>query len=168
VEVVEAGGDPIPQGRIDLSSPDVVTWYNLASFPFSNLFPSPIEVDGALYPTVEHCLVGKRFGPEALELEAVKAASVEAIGAVAMALASEQAGWVAVREEALLAALTAKFTQHSALRAELMATGSKSLVLVDADQWGGMSASGGIPTGKNRVGKCLEAVRAGMVGPSSF
>ena len=56
--------------------------------------------------------------------------------------------------------IAAKFTQHGDLRAELLSTQSKVLVLVDPDTWAGMSAAGGIPKGRNKVGEALMAQRA--------
>ena len=72
-----------------------------------------------------------------------------------------------VKEVVLAEALRAKFTQHSTLGADLLATGSKTIVMVDqVDQWGGMNAAGGIATGKNRVGKLLMQVRSELAPPS--
>ena len=68
-------------------------------------------------------------------------------------------------------ALTAKFTQNSELRAELLATGSKTIAMVCGDKWAGISAAGGIPTGRNKVGQMLMRVRdelAANAPPPSF
>ena len=35
-------------------------------------------------------------------------------------------------------------------------------------QWGGMSAEGGIPTGKNKVGEALMKVRADLAPPADI
>ncbi len=142
-----------------MNSPDVVTFYNVATAPLSNLFPAPVEDDGVTYPTVEHWWLASQFpaarGP-------IAACPTERLGALPATLGTAEPpqGWT--REGSLAAGLTLKFAQHPALAAELRATGTKLLVLVDADRWGGMSAAGGIPPGKNRVGLALMQVRASL------
>ena len=76
--------------------------------------------------------------------------------------AQERAGWGrnALQQEALKVANRIKYSQHQALAAELAATGDKTLVLVDADTWLGMSAAGGIPHGRNNAGEALMLVRS--------
>ena len=59
----------------------------------------------------------------------------------------------------LYTALYAKFTQNSELRADLLATGTKTIAMVSPDKWAGVSAAGGIPTGRNQVGQMLMRVR---------
>lgn len=173
VEIVEAGDDPTPEGRIDLSSPDVHTFYNTAEYGLAPLFPAPITIDGAAYPTLEHFWMAMKFTPtgggEAAEGGAtipdmIRAAdSLAALSSIcADAEGSERGDWDEVKESLLLTGLRGKFAQHEALLAELQATGDKTIVLVDPNKWTGMSAVGGIPTGKNRVGELLMQVRAEM------
>lgn len=159
VEVVEAGGDPVPEGRIDLTSPDVVTFYNVPTASFSNLYPAPFKVGEVTFPTAEHFILARQFPGSA---EAVLGAPTEQLAQLASTLVGESEGWAAggLREASLREALEAKFSAHEVLKAELKATGAKTLVLVDSDKWAGMSAAGGIPTGKNRVGAALMQVRA--------
>jgi ribA/ribD-fused uncharacterized protein len=163
---VEEGDSAAPAGRIDLSSPDMVAFYNMPSAPFSNLYPAPVEVGGRIWPTAEHALLAAQFPTDAAA-DAIRAAPTGALHHIAGTFApDERAGWWRVREACLYEAMHAKFAQHAALRAELRATGGKTLVLADADQWAGMSAVGGIPTGRNHVGECLMRVRAELASNS--
>jgi len=184
VTVVEEGDEAVPEGRIDLTSPDVVAFYNTESAPLSNLHPSPLLVGGRTYPTAEHFWLTVQFTsgpvdnpvaagtPDEAVADALCAAPVEALNVVANGFSSsERTGWFSgtggERLAALKAALQAKFTQHPTLAAELAATGAKTLVLVDADRWSGMSAAGGIPTGKNRVGEALMELREALGGAAA-
>lgn len=164
VEVVEEGGDPTPEGRIDLSSPDVHCFYNLEDEAFSNLHASPMEVEGVVYRSVFQYVIAKKFeGMEGgLQAKIIAAATLQEARALdSEGFGNERPDWDGVREVVLLDGLMAKFTQNSELAAELIGTGTKTIVMVDAaDKWGGMSAEGGIPTGKNKVGEALMKARA--------
>jgi ribA/ribD-fused uncharacterized protein len=167
VELVEEGDAAVPDGRIDLSSPDVVTFYNMPSAPFSNLYPAPVDIYGSVWPTAEHAWLSAQF-PTLAAAEAIRAAPADALHQLSGTFAAdERPGWLAAREACLFEAVRAKFAQHAALRAALLATGAKTLVLADADRWAGMSAVGGIPTGRNHVGECLMRVRAELACASS-
>lgn len=180
IEVTEEGSDAIPQGRIDLASPDVFTFYNTEDAPLSNLYQAPIEVGGRTYPCVEHYYLACMYSTTPAGDSAAKAACAPQ-GPAADTLATapdlatlnilaveligqERPDWdnEKVREAVLMTALLAKFTQHEALRTELLGTGGKTIVMVDRDRWLGMSAAGGIPTGKNRMGEALMQVRADL------
>ena len=65
VEVVESGDEPVPEGRIDLTAPDVDTFYDSHTVPFANSFPSPLEVNGLAYPSVEHYWLAMQYAPAA-------------------------------------------------------------------------------------------------------
>ena len=56
--------------------------------------------------------------------------------------------------------MRAKYAQHKDLAAALLATGDKTIVMIDNDTWGGMNAATGVPRGKNNVGKALMYVRS--------
>jgi len=172
VEVVEEGDEPTPEGRIDLSSPDVHCFYNLEDEGFSNNYASPIEVEGAVYKSVFHYNIAKKFeGVEGgLQAKVLAATTLQEVRALdSEGYGSERPDWDGVREVVMVDGITAKFTQNSELAAELIATGAKTIVMVDAaDKWGGMSAEGGIPTGKNKVGEALMKVRADLAPPADI
>ena len=177
VEVVEEGDEAVPSDRINLADAEkVLSFFYTATAPFSSLFPAPLEVGGVVYPTLEHYITAMQFtsGPFgvapsgeadlaalAAVLGCAKAEDLKTVGG-ALAAGSERAGWYganAPRLASLKVGLRAKVAQTPGLRAELLATGDKTLVLVDADKWAGMDASLGIPTGRNYYGAALMELR---------
>jgi len=182
-EVTEEGGDAVPSDRIDLDSPQVVTFYHTPTAPFSSLHnAAPFVGESAVaFPSVEHFVFCAQFGPKKGPATggaddgsgAAAAAAEEAVMAAILACPvkdlrmleatlNEVAGWDKAQHfECLKQGFALKFAQHADLRGELQATAGKTLVLVDADTWWGMSAAGGIPTGRNRAGQCLMEVRDG-------
>jgi ribA/ribD-fused uncharacterized protein len=177
--VFEEGDEKTPEGRIDFTSVNVVTFYNTPTAAFSPFHTgAPFVVDGKSFPTVEHFTFCRQFSGGAGEgsaaaapapsttaaaapWEAILASPVQNLSMLSATLTSSEAPrW---DKEARFAALkegyAAKFEQHPDLQAELKATARKTLVLVDADTFWGMSAAGGIPTGRNRTGACLMEVR---------
>mmetsp|Transcript_5259 Transcript_5259/g.6841 ORF Transcript_5259/g.6841 Transcript_5259/m.6841 type:complete len:380 (+) Transcript_5259:90-1229(+) len=164
VEVVEQGDDPIPEGRIDLSSPDVLAFYNTASSSFSNLHSSPITINGNVFPTLEHFCLSEQFHMNNEERSNFLNTSVDSLNMLVVRLKELEDWNNEKRESSLRIGLEAKFTQHESLKQELISTDKKTLVLVDADGWAGMASAGGIPTGKNRVGVCLMELRDKLAG----
>jgi ribA/ribD-fused uncharacterized protein len=66
--------------------------------------------------------------------------------------------WDNVREQVLLCALRAKFTQHEDLRKLLLSTGNRELIEhTSSDKYWG---DGGDGSGQNRMGKLLMQIRA--------
>lgn len=65
--------------------------------------------------------------------------------------------WEAVKDQVMLDALCAKFTQHDDLRVILLGTGDAKLVehTVNDSYWG----DGGDGSGKNRLGQLLMRLR---------
>ena len=171
VEVVVADDGPDAAGGWpDLADASlVVTAYASPGAPLSHLFEgAPFALDGRAWPTAMHYYHAAQFDPAADGFGALAdriAAAASAAEAAQVATYAEgvptRADWAASgREAALLAAARAKFAQHEALRAELLATGDRLIVLLDPNKFLGVDASGGAPNGRNHVGKALMAVRA--------
>jgi ribA/ribD-fused uncharacterized protein len=125
----------------------------------SNFAAAPIELDGAAWPTTEHYYQAQKFLDPARR-ESIRAAPTPG-DAKARAWASgatPRPDWDAVRDEVMLAALRAKFTQHPELRDLLLATGDALLVehTTNDHYWG----DGGDGSGQNRLGALLMQVRA--------
>lgn len=125
---------------------------------FSNFAPYPIWLDGKKWPTSEHYFQSQKFElPE--RKEAIRATS-SPLDAARM---GRQSGWAPrshwdeLRNEAMRAAVWAKFTQHGPLRNLLLSTGSAKLVehTRNDDYW----ADGGDGNGKNMLGVILMEVR---------
>jgi len=164
VEVVFEEGEALPEGTVDLTNEEkVCTFYNSADYPFANQYPAAVEVNGLTYPTAEHAWQSFKYVDTAPEL-ATKIQKTETVEAALVLLHTEgtdniRDDWDIIKFDMLLKVQKAKFQQHKVLQEKLLATGERMLVNVDTDTWGGMSAVGGIATGRNHVGKALMQVR---------
>jgi len=152
-----------PPSRIE----QVHSFYNTEAVTLSTCFSRPQKMeDGKEWPSAEHFIQGSRFVEGAIREEISKAATADAAISMGMPgmLGEPKADWEDARGDVLLAAVRAKFYQHKDLAAELLATGDKTIVMIDNDTWGGMNAATGVPRGKNNVGKALMYVRSELRG----
>ncbi|HEY0138645.1 MAG TPA: NADAR family protein [Nannocystis sp.] len=124
----------------------------------SNFAPCPIFLQGKRWPTSEHYFQAQKFArtPHEEEVRRVKKPRI----AAEMGRDRKRPlrrDWEAVKDDVMLAALRAKFTQHADLRALLLGTGDARLVEHTANDsyW----ADGGDGSGKNRLGELLMRVR---------
>jgi N-glycosidase YbiA len=129
---------------------------------FSNFSRHAIVVDGTTWPTTEHFFQAAKFTDPA-DVAAVREARTPFVAAQ---LGRERhrsfrPDWDTVRDSVMLGALRAKFTQHPALREILLSTHGATLVEHTANDryW----ADGGDGSGRNMLGKLLEAVREELV-----
>jgi ribA/ribD-fused uncharacterized protein len=130
---------------------------------FSNFSRHSIHLKGKRWPTSEHYFQAQKF---------VGAPDEEEIRRTAKPMIAASMGrdrkrplrrdWESVKEEVMLEALRAKFTQHEDLRAILLGTGDAVLVEHTANDcyWG----DGGDGRGKNRLGQLLMKVRKELRG----
>jgi len=127
----------------------------------SNFSNHAFTLDGVEWPTVEHYFQAKKF------MDEEDAEYVEIIRTCGTPGKAKQLGrsvahklrddWEEAKEKIMRDALVAKFTQHTDLRAKLIATGSQRLVeRSDADAYWGDGKHG---HGKNRLGHLLMEVR---------
>lgn len=125
----------------------------------SNFAAFPIEVDGQVWPTSEHYFQAQKFLDEAYQ-EKIRCEPSPMIAARLGRSRSVELrpDWESVKDEVMLVALRAKFTQHAALRELLLGTGAAELIEHTANDryW----ADGGDGSGKNMLGKLLMQVRA--------
>lgn len=131
---------------------------------FSNFSRHPITQDGLVWPTSEHYFQAQKFAGTPF---------TEEIRALPKPMLAAQMGrrrdlpfrpdWDAVKDEVMLTALRAKFTQHPDLRALLLGTGQATLVEHTANDhyW----ADGGDGSGRNRLGELLMQVREELKQP---
>ena len=147
----------------ELEQPAVIEFYSSrAEYGFlANFYLARITLGDRVWPTSEHYFQGQKFAGTPDE-EAVRRASTPRVAAT---LGRDRrrplrADWEAVKEQVMLEALRAKFTQHPNLRAALLATGSARLVEHTANDayWG----DGGDGHGLNRLGALLEQARGEM------
>ena len=125
---------------------------------FSNFYRAVIRVDGKNWTTTEHYFQAQKF------------AGTEHMGRVRQAKTPGEAAslgrrrdfplrrdWEAVKENIMLQALRAKFTQHADLAEILLGTGDAELVEhTERDSYWG---DGGDGSGRNRLGWLLMQVR---------
>ena len=125
---------------------------------FSNFAPYPITLKGRVWPTSEHYFQAQKFlgTPHEEEIRLTKSPTIAArMGrSRARPLRSD---WDAVKDEIMLEAVRAKFTQHPALRELLLGTGTARIVEhTSRDRYWG---DGGDGSGENRLGQILMRVR---------
>jgi ribA/ribD-fused uncharacterized protein len=132
---------------------------------FSNFALAPITIDGVVWPTSEHYYQAQKFTDPAQQ-EAIRQAPTPG-DAKALAWAPDaqpRPDWNALRDEVMLVALRAKFTQHADLRARMLATGDAPLAEHTSNDfyWG----DGGDGSGRNRLGELLMQVRSELASES--
>jgi len=125
---------------------------------FSNFSRHPIFLKGKRWPTTEHYFQAQKFAGEPDE-EEVRLANKPMLAA-SMGRDRKRPlrrDWESAKENVMLDALRAKFTQHDELKAILLGTGDAKLVEHTANDsyWG----DGGDGSGKNRLGHLLMKVR---------
>jgi N-glycosidase YbiA len=126
---------------------------------FSNFSRHAIEVAGRTWATAEHFFQASKF-TDHVDVEAIRNAKSPFIAAQ---LGRERGrsfrtDWENLRDELMLTALRAKFTQHASIGAVLASTSGARLVEHTRNDryWG----DGGDGRGANRLGSLLEQVRS--------
>jgi ribA/ribD-fused uncharacterized protein len=125
---------------------------------FSNFAIYPIKVKGKLWPSTEHYFQAQKFAGTSQET-AIQNASTPA-KAAEMGRNRKiriRPNWDNVKDNVMLEAVRAKFTQHSELKAMLINTGDAMLIEHTENDayWG----DGGDGKGLNKLGKTLMKVR---------
>lgn len=125
---------------------------------FSNFAPYPITLDGAVWPTSEHYFQAQKF-PGSPQQEAIR---LEPSPMIAARMGRDRRfplrpDWEDVKEDAMMRALRAKFTQHRKLHALLLGSGEDPIVehTKNDSYW----ADGGDGSGRNRLGHLLMRLR---------
>ena len=140
--------------------PAVINFYavNDEYGEFSNFAPYPIVLHGKRWPTSEHYFQAQKFAgtPHAEEIRRAKKPRIAAdMGRDRKRPLRRD--WESIKDNVMLDALRAKFTQHDELRDLLLATGDAELIEHTANDnyW----ADGGDGSGKNRLGQLLMRLR---------
>ncbi|HXG79352.1 MAG TPA: NADAR family protein [Methyloceanibacter sp.] len=126
---------------------------------FSNFAPFPIEIDSAIWPSVEHYYQAQKFADAALQ-EKIRAAAKPVIAKRLSVKYRHKArpDWSEVKDAVMERAVRAKFAQHADLRALLLATRNEDLAeAAPNDYYWGIGEDG---TGQNRLGHLLMRIRA--------
>lgn len=126
----------------------------------SNFFPSPFEVDGVTFPTVEHWFQAvKTFNPK--EFRSIAAAETPGKAKRMGRRATLRPDWEEVKVDVMRRGLRKKFAIPE-LRAKLLATGNEELVEGNTwhDQtWGRCSCAKCGGQGENLLGQLLMELR---------
>ena len=125
---------------------------------FSNFSPHPIELDGKTWPTSEHYFQAQKFLNEKIQEEFRR----EKSPMVAAKMGRDRnkplrRDWEGVKDELMLNAVRAKFSQHQDIREILLSTGDATLIehTKNDSYW----ADGGDGSGLNRLGEILMQLR---------
>ena len=123
----------------------------------SNFHPSPFEVDGVLYPTVEHAFqAAKTF--DATEKQSVAEAATPGSAKRKGRRVQLRPDWEQVKVGIMEDLVRLKFTAHPDLRAKLLATGDAELV--EGNTWNDRFWGVCRGQGRNELGQILMRVRA--------
>jgi ribA/ribD-fused uncharacterized protein len=126
---------------------------------FSNFSRHSIWLKGKRWRTSEHFFQAQKFAGTEHE-EKVRQAKTpsEAANLGRSRKLPLRRDWESVKDQVMLEAVRAKFTQHDDLRAVLLGTGDA--VLVEHTEKDSYWGDGGDGSGKNRLGQVLMQVRA--------
>lgn len=124
----------------------------------SNFAAYPIRLREKTWPTSEHFFQAQKFcGTDHEEEIRTTASAMVAARKGRSRKRPLRADWEDVKEDVMLEALRAKFSQHAEIRDALLATGDARIVEhTNNDRYW---ADGGDGSGKNRLGVLLEQVR---------
>lgn len=133
---------------------------------FRNDAPWALRLHEVTWPTVTHYLTAQRY-PMVPWQDVLCCHDLVQLDRVALDFNStERNKWPAVRDDYLLAALEAKFGQHSELEAKLRDTGDREIVFMDkSDRYYGIGPDG---YGANMLGRLIRKVRAARSNSSAF
>ncbi|CAF1224477.1 unnamed protein product [Adineta ricciae] len=126
---------------------------------FSNFYSAPIELDGHIWPTVEHYFQAQKFSHNKHRFKHIVQLSTprDAFDYAQMHRDEIRSDWMDIRDAVMFKACMAKFQQHPHLKHMLLTTGHRTLVEhTNKDSYWG---DGGDGTGENRLGFTLMKVR---------
>lgn len=131
---------------------------NADYFEFSNFAKYPITINNITYPTSEHYFQSKKFEGTKYEEAIRRVSSPSECAKLGRSRSFPlRKDWEQVKEDVMMTALRAKFTQHQKLKELLLSTQNKTII--EHTQKDSYWADGGDGTGKNRLGVLLMALR---------
>jgi ribA/ribD-fused uncharacterized protein len=121
----------------------------------SNFYPSPMEIDGIIYPTNEHFFQAmKVLTPK--ERKVIAAAETPGLAKRLGRQVNLRWDWESVKDEVMLIGLRYKFSDPE-LAEKLLDTGDEELI--EGNWWGDTYWGVCNGVGKNKLGKLLMQVR---------
>lgn len=139
----------------------IIKFYNQDKLygEFSNFYKSAIIVDNIVFPTSEHYFQAMKYNHNKEYFEKIRTAKSAGMAAKLGRNRNYpmRSDWEKVKDEIMMVALKAKFTQHTNLKKLLLDTGDAILIehTKNDSYWG----DGGDGTGKNLLGKSLMELR---------
>lgn len=139
---------------------DTINFYRVSDEygEFSNFSRHRLHLDGKSWPTSEHYFQAQKFLEAGLREEIRRAATPMLAAQMGRDRRKPlRRDWESVKDEVMLVAVRAKFSQHAELTALLLSTGAAQLVehTQNDSYWG----DGGDGRGRNRLGQILMQVR---------
>ena len=137
-------------------APTVIPFYSTSGEYgcFSNFSRHAVFLKGKHWPTTEHYFQAQKFAgtPDEEEVRAAKTPKIAANEGRSRKRPLRR-DWERVKDQIMVEAVLAKFTQHADLTAILLGTGDAKLVehTVNDSYWG----NGGDGSGKNMLGQIL-------------
>jgi ribA/ribD-fused uncharacterized protein len=138
----------------------VINFYNQHEpyYEFTNFYPAEVQIGGQRWPTTEHYFQAMKFQGSPLEHEVRRLHSPrDAFEFSRHHAAHVRRDWHSIKDQVMLQAVQAKFTQHPKLAKQLKKTGDALLVehTKNDTYWG----DGGDGSGANKLGLILMEVR---------
>lgn len=139
---------------------EIIEFYGVRQpyFEFSNFSRHSFELDGHIWKTSEHYFQANKFVGTPHYYELLKAPTPRDVASMGRDRNRPlRKDWEEVKEEVMLKALRAKFTQNKELKEILLGTGDAKLVEASpVDYYWGIGKDG---SGKNRLGILLMKLR---------
>jgi N-glycosidase YbiA len=125
---------------------------------FSNFSQHPILLDKVIWPTSEHYFQASKFVAAELK-EKIRALKTPMEAAIEGRNINNSIceDWEMIKDDVMLKALQAKFTQHPNLRLELLRT--EDSIIIEHTRNDSYWGNGGDDSGKNRLGELLMLTR---------
>jgi len=155
------GARTVPK-RVVKNVPKVIKFYHAHKpyYQFTNFFHAPIVVDGKKWLTSEHYFQSQKFDDDDLKEQVRLQQTARYAFDQAHSLDSyKRWDWDAIKDDAMLQAIWAKFNQHPRLRKLLLDTDDSTLVEATQgkDIYWGVDQHG---FGFNRLGQSLMLIRS--------
>jgi N-glycosidase YbiA len=130
---------------------------------FSNFYPSPLMIDGYLWPTAEHYYQASKT-LDLKEMEQIRKAPTPKEAKRLGQICTINSDWEEVKYAYMVHVLEIKFSQPK-FREMLLNTGNRPLYEASPyDQEWGTGEYNGVGTGKNLLGKALMQTRSKLRG----
>lgn len=123
----------------------------------SNFYPSPIAINGIVYPTVEHYFQAMKTTDIALRKEIAKASSPGNAKRMGRKILLRK-DWETLKITVMMEGLTAKFTTYPELQKKLIATAPQQLI--EGNTWGDKYWGMYNGRGQNMLGLMLILLRS--------